>query len=381
MTALRPAVPAIACAMLLIALSGAAAAQERSPFAPALQGLPAPSGEPSGLVLGLRLGDAYRTLYLVHADGAVREAHDLPHLVSPQPDGFQLLGSLTVTAAPACPGEGCDWSMTELWTTRAAPDLAGLSSDLSATLLQYRDEMIAPFDAPREGWYEFTRRVAHVANGTVCIEIRLDAYTGGAHPFGEDRNDCLPLPPPGGWDEADRLTLTADLLPAARLDRIRSDLRDAVAAGRFEELTLAGDDLDYVGPFDTDTPFFRLHRERGQTTMTALAYGNAPYVMSRTYRVTAAVPAGPAPDGLMPYNPEIPFARLTGVDPDVRDAFVSPTDGIVFVLTNAFLIAVDPASGREVFRRPAPHDAAVMAEWAVGDAVGRWEEMIGAAQF
>jgi len=358
------------------ALPGAAPAQERSPLAPALEDLPAPSGAPSGLVLGLRLGDTYRTLYLLHDDGTVREAHDLPYLVSPQPDGFHLLGALTATAMPACPGEGCDWYMTDLWTARDAPDLAGLWTDLSAALLVYRDEMIAPFDEPREGWYEFTRRVAYVANGTVCVQTLLDGYTGGAHPFGEDRNDCLPLPVPGGWDEAEQLTLTQDLLPASRLDAIRSDLGDEVAAGRFEEVTLAGDDLDYVGPFNTDAPFFRLHRERGRTMITALAYGSAPYVMSGTYRVTAALPAGPAPEALMPYNAAVPFDRLTDIDPDMRDAFVSPTNGIAYVLTDAFLIAVDPASGRELLRRPAPHDAVVMVEWAVGDAVGRWEERL-----
>lgn len=382
MRAMRRLALAAAVMALPTALPGEAAAQERSPFAPALKDLPAPDGEPSGLVLGLRLGDAYRTLYLVHEGGAVREAHDLPYLVSPQPDGFHLLGALTGTAAPDCPGEGCDWYITEVWTARDTPDLAAVRTRLSAALLDYRDGMIGPYEEPREGWYELTRRVTYVANGTVCIETLLSGYTGGAHPFGEDRNDCLPLPPDDGWDRADRLALTTDILPAPRRSRVRVELAEAVAAGAFEEVTLGGDDLDYVGPFNTDAPYFRLGRDRGRTMLTALAYGDAPYVMSGTYRVTAAVPAGAAPQGLMPYNPEVGFLDdLTAIDPTVRDAFVAPTNGVVYVLTEAFLIAIDPASGRELLRRPAPHEAVVMVEWAVGDAVGRWEDVIRSVGF
>ncbi len=345
------------------------------PHAAPLRGLPAPTGEPAGLVLGVRQGESYRTLYLTHEDGRAGLAQERPYLVSPQRDGFWAIGAETATHGPGCPGDDCALSRTGLWVGRALPDRAAVRAGFERGLRAFAAEN---GNLPNL-YYRARRRVEYVANGAVCTWSLLEGYSGGAHGFADDRHHCQSLPAAGGeLADAPPIPL-ARIAPANRVAELSRQLEAVARRGWFEERALDPEDVQALGTLTVTEPLFRLHRDLGQVEMTAVGYFDAFYALSNTYRLTAAVPAGPAPPALTPYNPDLQtlLEALQHLDPRVEEVFLAPTNGVVFVISGPRLIGIDAASGREVLAMPLPHDQVVMADWATGPAVERWREAIG----
>lgn len=376
-----PRLVAVVAVALGLAGNGAARAMAGEPAAspdlPTPLALPPPTGEASGLVLGLRNGNSYRTLYLDQGeDGSVTLTADLPFIVTPQRDGFWVLGAETVVQGPGCPGPDCNYLLTDVWVDRTIPDRDAFRRDLARELASHFEN---DPQFPTTSYYS-ERRIEFVANGVVCLHLTQDGYAAGtAHPFAEDELHCLRMPPNRGWDRALPLPLADAMVPAARVAELGRRLQERAADGHFEQGDVDRSDLEVVSGFDFNTPLFRLGRERGQTMLTAIAYGEAPYVLSNTYSVSVTVSGGPAPPALTPYNPDIGqlFDRLHTNDPAVQDVFVAPTHGVVYVITGDRLIALDPATGHERLALSAPHDTVVVAEWALGANAQRWRDAIG----
>lgn len=120
-----------------------------------------------------------------------------------------------------------------------------------------------------------------------------------------------------------------------------------------------------------EEPTFTVERHSAQTRLIGLilADGN----IHRSYLGKSDF--GPAPERLAKYdNPEIDFAVAKSIFPDLIDIFVSPSQDTAFFLTAMEMIAIDTASGKELFREnhELKFNKVVMVEWAVGEHVGRW---------
>ncbi len=380
----RPVLAALVAAGLAGAagLPGHAAAAAEAggtgsaPLVNALDWLPDPDGRASGLVLGLRHGNAYRTLYLVQGqDGLLSVAADLPVLVTPQRDGFWVLGAESVTSGPGCPGPDCAYSLTEVWIGRTVPDRAAFRQELARELASHV-EHDPQFPTAS---YHSHRQVDFVANGTVCVHLTQDGYAAGAaHPFAEDRAHCVRMPPNRGWDRAPPMPLADTLVRDSVVVALRNGLIQQAAAGRYEGLRLGPDDRQMVSGLEDITVYFRLGRHLGYTLLTGITYGEAPYVLSNTYSVTVVTGGLAAPPPLAPYNPDHArlFDQLRALDPAINDMFVAPTNAAAFLLAGDRLIGIDRVSRREQLVLTVPHDAVVVAEWAVGAHVQNWAEDI-----
>lgn len=351
-------------------------------YAERLAGVGAPAGQPSGLLLGLRRGDGYRALFVVQDAGSVKIGADLPFLAAPQADGFLLARPVTVTLAEAC--ADCQESpespafITAIMRGRTVGEIVDSAARIAEPLREaYEFAADSPF--PAGFAYESDEQVTFIADGAYCAAFDLYGYTGGAHPFHSDLTHCIDPDAVGRFAEAEPLRL-AGLVEPDRLAALRRALRAEAEAGRFEELDEADPALlaETFG-VDTGDPVFRLARRGGRTAMTALAYGDAPYYLTGTYRVTVSVPAGPAPDALAPYNPELPFYEaLQASDPQVTDAFLSPGNGMAAILSAERLLVIRPQDGTVLHSMALPHEAVVAADWAVGDAVTRWQAALAA---
>ncbi|NBC32491.1 MAG: hypothetical protein GVY13_07420 [Alphaproteobacteria bacterium] len=343
-------------------------------YADILREVGAPAGRPSGLLLGLREGDEYRTLFLVHDGASAKIGADLPFLTAPQTDGFLLARPVTVTLAEVCADcPDLPAFITAIVRGRTVDALARGTEAVSGPLREAYDlsrESLHP-----EGFaYESREQASFIADGAYCAAFDLYGFTGGAHAFAADLRHCIDPGSAGPFDAAEPLRL-AGLIAPERLAALRRALADEAAAGRFEEAAAdAPISPDDIFDIDTDDPVFRLARRDGRTAMTAVAYGSAPYYLTGTYRVTAALPAGPAPAALARYNPDLPFyAALQAADPGVTDAFLSPGNDLAVILGNGRLLAVRPQDGTVLHGMALPHDAVVVADWAVGEAVARWQ--------
>jgi len=132
---------------------------------------------------------------------------------------------------------------------------------------------------------------------------------------------------------------------------------------RWKEV-FSGNDPDRI-------PTFTLERHQAKTRMIgrALVDGNT----HRSFLETADF--GKAPPELARYdNPDLDFAAAKSIFPDLIDIFVSPSQDTAFFLTAMEMIAIDTATGKEVFREnhELKFNKVVMVEWAVGGHVGRW---------
>lgn len=343
-------------------------------YAHILREVGAPAGRPSGLLLGLRRGDEYRALFLVHDGASVKIGADLPFLTAPQADGFLLARPVTVTLAEVCADcPDLPAYITAIVRGRTVDALAG-GTDAVAGRLREAYALARESPYPEGFAYESREQVTLIADGAYCAAFDLYGYTGGAHPFAADLTHCIDPGVAGPFDAAEPLRL-AGLIAPERLAALRRALADEAAAGRFEEAA-GGEPIspDDIFDIDTDDPVFRLARRDGRTAMTAVAYGGAPYYLTGTYRVTASVPAGPAPADLARYNPDLPFyAALQAADPGVTDASLSPGNDMAVILGNGRLLAVRPQDGRVLHSMALPDSAVVVADWAVGEAVARWQ--------
>jgi hypothetical protein len=130
--------------------------------------------------------------------------------------------------------------------------------------------------------------------------------------------------------------------------------------------SFSGNDPDRI-------PTFTLERHEAKTRMIgrALVDGNT----HRSFLGTADF--GIAPPELARYdNPDLDFAAAKSIFPDLIDIFISPSQDTAFFLTAMEMIAIDTASGKELFREnhELKFNKVVMVEWAVGEHVGRWRK-------
>jgi hypothetical protein len=358
--------------------AAAPAAAQDHPFSPVAAGLPAPDGEPAGLLLGLRRGDTYSSLFLSVADGRV-EARRYPWLVSPQADGFRYLDAASASLGPGCPGETCAYAITDVWVGRTPEAGEGLADFLRRELEAHRADAAA--DPHHDSYsYVMTRRIEWVANGAVCLSLDLWGYLGGAHGFAGGGESCYPIDPSeNSWDMSAPLPVEASGVEPAALAAAGNRLVADIQAGRFEEGRYTETDVEYLATQNLQSVAFRLARAEGRTIAAMVGYVDAPYALSPTYRLTVSTPMGPAGRPAAPYNPSAPYYdRLLAIDDGVRDAFLSPSGNALFVLAGDVLTALEPGSGRVLHREELAADAVVAADWAVGDHAARWRDAIAA---
>jgi hypothetical protein len=379
----------VAVVPLLMAVAAAAAEQEaRPPVAAALASL-TPGRQPSALLLGLRDGQSYRTLYLLHGGGRITLAADLPLILSPQPDGFWRFGAGTAWPEDCrrqvcdpdhadCAEDVCRLSITQVWQS---PQLSGPATMPGRATLAETQRDIADREAEESAYYMLDERITYVARGAICRSVEGHGYTGGAHDFFDLDTHCFALGADLRWGEPLDYPLAA---PAEPLRQALEALVTAAREGRFEEVEGGTADPEVVATIrdavNAGKVQFRLARVDGQTLLTLTASSSASFVASPTYRLTVAAPLGPADPSLAPYNPAPDaFAALRKVEPDLADLFVSPLQGVAFALDATGLAAIDVKSGAELWSMPLTYDRVVMVEWATGADIDRWAEAVAAA--
>lgn len=384
--------PFVAVVSVLLGLTAAAAAQEaRPPVAAALDSL-TPGRQPSALLLGLREGQTYRTLYLVHGGGRITLAADLPFILSPQDGGFWRFASATAWPEGCvrqicdpdheeCAEEVCRLSITQVWQS---PQTAGPAPSPSAATLAETLRDIEDREAADSAYYLLDERIEFVARGAICRSVDGHGYTGGAHDFFDLDTHCFALGSDLRWGEP----LDYPLPTATDQQRLRVTLEALVAAardGRFEEVEGGTPDPEVIDTIrdavSAGKVQYRLDRVDGQTQVTLTASSSASFVASPTYRLTVAEPFGPADPSLAPHNPEpTAYAALRQVDPALADLFVSPSQAVVFALTAQDLAAIDVKTGAELWSMPVAHDRVVMVEWATGADIERWAQAAAGAK-
>jgi hypothetical protein len=371
-------VRAFAFGLVAVLLGAAPGAAQEHALSPVAAALPPPSGEPAGLLLGLRQGDDYATLFFMVEDGAVA-VRRYPWLVSPQADGFRYLDGATASLGPGCPGRDCRFHLTDVWVGPSPARGEGFAGFLEGEIEAFR--MDAQADPMGDRFtYRMIRRIEWVANGAACLSIDIHRYRGGAHGFMNQAESCLPIDPAeNSWDMSEPLPIEASGLDRATLSAAANQLVADIHAGRFEEGRFGPDDAAHVAEQNMESVAFRLERAHGRTMAVMIGYVPVPYALSPSYRLTVTAPMGPVGEPLAPYNPPLPFYdRLTAIDAGVRDAFLSPTGNALFVMLGDTLVGLEPGSGRVLVRHKLAADAVVAADWAVGNHMERWAETVAA---
>lgn len=376
---------------LLLACAADAAEPEPSAVAAALSSL-APARQPSGLLLGLRDGQSYRTLYLVHGNGRITLVADLPFILSPQQDGFWRFGSATSwpqgCVQQACdPDQGdcaediCRVSVTQIWQS---PRLSG---PVTMPSVATRDETLRDIedsDAADAGFYIRDERIEFVARGALCRSVSGHGYVGGAHDFFEQDTHCFAVGGDLRWGEP--LVYPAKAAAAEpRFGAVLETLEAAAREGHFEEVEGAEADHEVLGSIrkalGTGEVQFRLDRVHGQTQLVLTAESSTSFVASPTYTLTVAAPLGPAPAMLVAHNPgPDAYNALRKIAPEVVDVFVAPSRAVAYALSGQALTAIDPASGATLWSSPVRHDRVVMVEWATGADIERWAQAAATAK-
>lgn len=122
-----------------------------------------------------------------------------------------------------------------------------------------------------------------------------------------------------------------------------------------------------------DVPTFSLERIQGRTHLKGLVL-----VPGNNYRsFLAASDFGDAPKALIKYdNPPLDFGKLKSIYPTLIDAFVSPNQNTVFLLTDNEIIGIDVKSRSELFRfiHRVGFNKVIMVEWATNGFVNKWKK-------
>ncbi len=297
------------------------------------------------------------TLYLTRHGDSVRLAARLDYLASPQKDGFRFLGlakyviPIRVNIEDTGEMSNIGYDYTRVWVSRTRSGIAAAKANV---VRKMHHKYLKDRDDGGYGYLDH-QRVDFVANGFYVTAGYWARITGGATFFdAEDLQSLVALYPP-------------PIAPALKAWVPTTTINKAFKKV-IEEDSFAGAD-------PANDAVFSFRRVGGQTNLLGLLLipGNS----ARSF--FEPVDLGIAPVKLIKQPPfPLNFAAFQRIDPTVYDVYISPNQNTVVVLTKKDLIAIDVATGNELYRAPhhCPINKILLTEWAVGGFVAKWEDAL-----
>lgn len=366
----------------------------KSKFAPAIKQLAPRSNAPVGLLLGFdtdttQNAQSYqrffddsqsiatsdedfptnRTLLFSRHDEEVKRSADLNCLASPQEDGFLFLGLVTYREKAKVQDEWYqqlqqqarkEWPFeyTGIWMSDSYKNLG---EAVYQQISKLKDTLNTRYALDSLQFITDYEKPSYVLPGLMISEGYYTLIHGGASWFNAYEYNKHYL--------LGKKRFHPKLEKWATPERIRSasvKLKEEYG----EQRQWSGTPIDYI--YD---PTFTLARINGRVHLIGLL--NMDANSSRTF--LASFDVGPAPSTLVSRNSfPLKFSEFKRIDPDLIDVFIAPNYSTIFVLTKAWIYAIDVATKRELYRER--HDLSfnkvVMVEWATGDYVNKWEETL-----
>jgi hypothetical protein len=343
-------------------------------------------------LVSFRVNDGYKSVWITTINGQTKIA-EMNYISVPLSKGFVYLGSDIMDASNPCnlkgAEEGTDTQSNYSENIWKEASLKDVHVPEVAKKPELTKEDIPDCDDEN---YWFRELIQYIGSG---FYIRRQAngfqFVGGNGRGFTENADIAPL------EEKKMSYLLKDYLGAAELQKVSQKL-----AAQFKADFISEDDEAEVrktceaAAVEASQPnviSFELERKNGLTQLIARSDSTLDCVNAQGATNLAdeysKTPIGPAPKSLIQYNSfPLDYAQLQKLEPKLKDAFVSPNQNILFLLTDKEVIGVDVVSGKEMFRNSpsalqqkdeyggVADAGVVMVEWATGDAVNRWTNAI-----
>ncbi len=346
-------------ANLNCALAQLKSAPSRAPtelFASCLQSSPSASEKvkrPNGLLLGThwpvdsgeeQSGD--RTWWIAQI-GAEIQIREIPNLLIPRKDGFWIAGTKEIK-------KQCYFE-SYIWTAPLGTSPKSYTPDIS----DCHDE-------------EIKRDILFVGNNQLAVE-EFQSSTGAS--YGESTQYYVSTLEHLNWNSSENKTVQISDVLGPEGTLAFDNALNAMGEAKDENID--------CGKIDASPSDWAIRREKGRWLLKGSG-SRGGHVCDGYFGTEFDIKMKP-PKNLVGYD-ELPtgWPKIEKAFPDARDAFESPNQDFAIVIVGRELVVCRLANGEigtVAIRRPLhENEYAVMAQWALGDNVARWDKQVRESQ-
>lgn len=378
--------------LFLLLTSELLLSQEKSQFYSTEFSKLKPQNKPSGLLLGLKTDEGYRTLLITYKNGIAAVTADLPYLATPQKDGFYFIDEMWLDSSEV------ESPITNYDSTNV--DSAIYCKTYCKLFVSKNMEQIQQFNKSKSypnhfncdaGGEDMTESVGYVIPNYISLNYSGGGYhTGGAHPFYGSASVSMNF----DWFCNYRKYNDSEPRPPFSLSELYEKKRDFVNLDLFRqgENDSVTDGEGKLSPVDTARIEFSISRENGEVHLFCFGEAFVPYTVSGDYTYTASYDFGRLGKQYVANNLfPIKYKRIGEQNPfedfhdHVMDIFISPSQDVVYLAISKprnegdFLICIDVKSQKEIMNLPFKYlspSNIVMVEWATGSYVDKWKQIL-----
>lgn len=331
------------------------------------------SAQSSGILLGVRLknvaeeGSAsrYQTLWIVRSDDRPLRA-TLPDIIVPRSSGFWRVGVAGTCSDRSGPG---GWRIDRIWKVRASvrPVVEGGCPVTEASVLNYRGVVRDSADTTGVVCAVETTEILFVTGEHIGARTTT-SQTEECEPRGS-RYDVTPTITKWGRDSA----LSLGQIVGASADSAFARAARAATLSASDECEFLVTEGRQESTAESIDDWF-VARDRGRWR--AFAYDHV-YGSECDFEsgIDLSLPSAfTGHDSLLPS-----WRAISASVPAATDAFASPSGDLVVVMAPDSLLAFESDGvrlGRRLLAIPLAHERIVMAQWALGRHVARWDREV-----
>ncbi len=370
---------------IFILISELLLSQEKSEFYSREFSKLKPQNIPSGLLLGLRTSEGYRTLFIINKNGTSTVSIDLPYLATPQKDGFYFIDEELLDSSEVIVESVDSSNLDSILMGRSIHNLVVFKNaeqikqfNKNKKNIVYSDWNIKCPSCKEGGGEENTESIEYVIPNYITVNYSGGGYyTGAAHPFHGSTSESMNF----DWFRNQRQNNYSKRHSAFGLSDLYKKKSEFINQKLLEQAEDVTDGEGKASPLDLTDIYFALNRKNGEVHLSCFADAFVPYSVSGDYKFTADYDIGRLDKQYVPNNIFPLTYSLIGKQTDnyVKDILVSPSQDVVYLLVGyneIRLIGVDVKSQKEIINLPLKdlgYTLPIMVEWSTGKHIENWE--------